>query len=624
MRVSRKTRPAPLLKPGVPPPPDYYRNNLLRVLEHVGEHCADLLAPTESAFIARVRAASPDAQRLYARLIGRTIPRIRVDKLAYREVRDLDAAIDELAAAGLIELGTDAPAEDLLKLFTRNELETLFEVRAPTRRAPTKKALLEVISGRHPYIAIRDRLCEHSGWLCLADRHCLDLVQLLFFGGPAMGGPRADLTTFVLEDLGAARFEDYVVGRSRRLFRDREELLRYLALRDLNELSHGVAEHFGLADAVLVALARIRHQPPAADADALALRGRAPSSRFDVLSSTPASSSGPRDQAGRRLDALTTKVGDGCGLASLPNAATRLEGRVRDRILNRLGHWFERTGCERDALGCYVRSSSHPARERRVRILSRIGETAAAHALQDEMARDPQTPEEQDFAARFGNGRTRTMPPVTVVEMGTMQGEVNDTVERLALRWFEEQGGEGWHLENRLPLGLAGLAFWDVVFAPVDGAFLNPYQAGPLDLFWEDFAVQRRAALAQAKAALRCPERFVRILTATLEAKAGIVNSLVSWRHLDAHRLSRVLEAVPHAVLFPLVCHVIDNLRMVRTGFPDLLVLYGAGGYEFVEVKGPHDRLQPAQRMWFEHFRESGCNARILKFKCSSTGPGNS
>ena len=62
-------------------------------------------------------------------------------------------------------------------------------------------------------------------------------------------------------------------------------------------------------------LARIRHQLPAADADALALRGRAPSSRFDVLSSTPASSSGPRDQAGRRLDALTTKVGDGCGLA---------------------------------------------------------------------------------------------------------------------------------------------------------------------------------------------------------------------------------------------------------------------------------------------------------------------
>ena len=61
-------------------------------------------------------------------------------------------------------------------------------------------------------------------------------------------------------------------------------------------------------------LARISHQPPAADADASALRGRAPSSRFDVPSSTPASTSGPRGHAGRRLDALATNVGEICGL----------------------------------------------------------------------------------------------------------------------------------------------------------------------------------------------------------------------------------------------------------------------------------------------------------------------
>ena len=75
-------------------------------------------------------------------------------------------------------------------------------------------------------------------------------------------------------------------------------------------------------------LARIRHQLPAADADALALPGRAPSSRFDVLSSTPASSSGPRDQAGRRLDALTTKVGDGCGLEEARRGQPALERDV--------------------------------------------------------------------------------------------------------------------------------------------------------------------------------------------------------------------------------------------------------------------------------------------------------
>ena len=50
---------------------------------------------------------------------------------------------------------------------------------------------------------------------------------------------------------------------------------------------------FGTIGVHVPALARIRHQLPAADADALAPRGRAPSGR---------------------LDALATKVGDGCGL----------------------------------------------------------------------------------------------------------------------------------------------------------------------------------------------------------------------------------------------------------------------------------------------------------------------
>ena len=302
-------------------------------------------------------------------------------------------------------------------------------------------------------------------------------------------------------------------------------------------------------------------------------------------------------------------------LAAGPNGMTRLEKRLRDRTLNRLGRWFERTGCDRDALDCYVRSASHPARERRVRILSRRGEKASAAVLLDEIARDPQSPEEQDFAARFGKRAPRGTLPVTAV---VLDDGIEGGVESRALEWFKTAGGEGWHLENHLPLGLAGLAFWEVIFAPVDGVFLNPYQAGPLDLFWDDFALQRRAELAEAKTALSDPRRFARILTANRAAKEGIVNRLVNWRLFDACRLSRILETVPHGVLFPLVCHVIDNLRLARTGFPDLLILYGAEDYEFVEVKGPTDQLQPAQRVWFKYFRENSCNARILKFKVSN------
>ena len=52
-----------------------------------------------------------------------------------------------------------------------------------------------------------------------------------------------------------------------------------------------------------------------ADADPLAVTGRTPSSRFNVVSTTPSASFGPFALSLRRLDALATKIGDGCGLA---------------------------------------------------------------------------------------------------------------------------------------------------------------------------------------------------------------------------------------------------------------------------------------------------------------------
>ena len=62
-------------------------------------------------------------------------------------------------------------------------------------------------------------------------------------------------------------------------------------------------------------LARISHQPSAADADPLALTGRTPARRFDVVSTTPAASFSPCAPSPRRLDALATNAGEKCGLA---------------------------------------------------------------------------------------------------------------------------------------------------------------------------------------------------------------------------------------------------------------------------------------------------------------------
>ncbi|WP_245795456.1 aminopeptidase N [Thioalkalivibrio denitrificans] len=63
-----------------------------------------------------------------------------------------------------------------------------------------------------------------------------------------------------------------------------------------------------------LSLARISHHPSTAAADLRAVTGRAPSSRLDVVSATPAPSSGPRAPSQRHLDALVTNGGEICGL----------------------------------------------------------------------------------------------------------------------------------------------------------------------------------------------------------------------------------------------------------------------------------------------------------------------
>ena len=549
----------PVLQPGAPAPPDYYRNNLLRVLRFVRTRHVDLLAPVDLGFMLAIDQLGTAAQRLFARLIGRKGPLLRLDRIQYAEVPDLAAAIEQLSAAGLLLVDADAPPEALLRLLTRAELQAQFKtVNGPAggasasagQASPTKPALIAAILNRWPAACIRAGVQEVSPWLAVAGRPSLQLAQLLFFGDS-----HRDFSVFVLEDLGWVRYEDYPLDRKGRLFAHRGELDAYLRARQLRELTHCLDELPGIARPLAKAL-RERPAPP-----------------------------------------------------------SRLERKTLNRALNHAGRWFERAGEFAEALACYAASTAHPARERLVRVLLRKGDADAVAALLEAMRKAPWSLEEADFAERFllrlRGHRERQGPPTTVVELAAPP---NGDIEPFAMRFLTKGGGDAWHLENHLPQGLAALAFWDVLFAPAPGAFLHPYQDGPLDVFWDDFANVRAGAIAAKKRRLADAEQFRRILRDTFAAKVGTANRLISWRHFDGDLLERLLAAVPHRQLLGLACRVIENPAAARTGFPDLLVVRG-DDYELVEVKGPTDALQPTQRVWFRFLVGNGFNARVLKFK---------
>lgn len=322
----------------------------------------------------------------------------------------------------------------------------------------------------------------------------------------------------------------------------------------------------------------------------------------------------------QRLRAWTRELDDAPCLAplitSLLGAAplSRIEQRARNRLLNRVGYWHERRGEVEQALGCYRSSDAHPARERQVRILHRQGHAVAARTLLEAMRREPWAAEEEEFAGRFPGRRA---PLTTRVSEWVLPAATPARIERYAAQQLTSNGGRAWHVENLLPLGLAGLCFWDEVFAPVEGAFSNPFQLAPHDLLWPDFSERRRHRLAARRAELLAPGATFEQLRATLAAKRGIANRLVHWGLWRTDLVETLARSVDERRLLDIALYTLHNLNRARTGFPDLLLVYGPGAYELVEVKGPNDQLQPAQRIWLEALRKLAMPVRVLRLRQS-------
>ena len=529
-----------MLTPLEAPPPHYYAGNLLKVVAHVQELYSDLLTEEERAWGERLAVASEAAQRLFARIVTRKGPLVRVDALDYPEVPRRDAALDELAEACLIERCPAAPAEDVVRLLRLSELGVAFADLPRGNKARQMESALD----RHAEEQVLERVARHAPWLGLATPEVLGLYQLLFFGNP-----HQDLTTFVLRDLGVHRYAEVSITRANRQFPDRKALQRTLALQELGALVHEL---------------------------------------------------GPRpdpELARPVLEALW-----------LPNDDRALERR-RSRILNHLGRGLERGGEFDLALACYTRSSLPPGRERRTRILQRLSDERAVAGMKRAILDAPRSALERDFAHRFGCFSPRPAPYFDL-ELPPDFAPASASVEQTALAMLTAAGGVGWHTENHLPMALFALAYWGWIFAPVPGAFTNPFQTGPRDLFWPDFFAARRESCEDPLASPLKP-RLVRV-----ERQArGIANRLFGWRRFPTEAAAAVFEAMPEDDIRALLRIVTGDLDQARSGFPDLTLIHADGSYEFVEVKGPGDRLQVNQHLWIAALEREGLPVRVLRLK---------
>jgi hypothetical protein len=393
------------------------------------------------------------------------------------------------------------------------------------------------------------------------------LYRLLFFGNL-----RQDWTELVLADLGVWRYESYPLRRDLRLFPTRAAIDDALAVRALADQARLRLAAGDAAGAWEVAARVARRDPPWA--------------------------SGARPLA--------------------------------DAILLEVARSLERAGACDQALELFAAAEAAPSRERRARLLERVGRERTAIALCREIAASPRDESERLFARRFEQRLRRRLGQVPPLQRRyrtarrlTLRPDPARAVEDLALEHFETDGRKGFHAENWLWLTLYGLAFWDVVFEPVAGAFQHAFQDGPLDLGEPAFRARREGAIAARLAEVEGGAWPAPRLLAIWEAKRGIRNRLVAWWPGVPAHLELALSRLRGPHLAAVSDRLSRDLGRFGRGLPDLFVVApGDPGFELYEVKSPGDRLRPEQIGWLDYLSERGLPSAVLAVEWASSWGG--
>lgn len=289
--------------------------------------------------------------------------------------------------------------------------------------------------------------------------------------------------------------------------------------------------------------------------------------------------------------------------------------RRHAKLLFHLGQAQERTGELAQAAALYAASSHAEARQRRVRVLEKLGDLQQAHDLATAALLAPRNDAEAQALARVLPRLQRQLglprqPRPAAAEAGLIELELHrpeaSSVEWAVQQHLHDEQAPVFYVENTLVCGLFGLLCWEAIFAPLPGAFFHPFHSGPVDLHDSDFR-SRRAALFERCLSMLDDGSHAETIRATYAAKHGIVSPFVHWAVLTPELLETALHCLPPAHLRAWFERLLGDIRANRAGMPDLIQFWPAERrYRMIEVKGPGDRLQDNQKRWLAFCAQHG------------------
>lgn len=537
--------------------PDYYLKNFRFLLDWVHERYADLLNNEEQHFIQQLYQLDHDAQCLLVRLSSRKGSLFRRDKLSYSEIASIDMAAQSLINAGLLQTETSIDVDLLCNSLTKPEMLLLFGNHLVGIKQARKEVLIQSIASLFTEPRRwQDWTNNQLGvaWY-LDNQRIIRTLLLLFFGNAYQ-----DLTEFVLQDLGVFRYESYTIDHQHRVFKNRAELEQYQHLVQLRE-------------------------------------------QLDLATQTEI------------LIQLAAQIPMQC-------SNERLERR-RAKLCNQLAYELERAKEYALALQLYEQSHLPPARERRIRLLEKQERYTEAWALLTLLLEQPMNEQELQVAQRMAPRLAKKrgivfekQPPATTcaqhIELVRHTDEQGSPmrVEEVVRLSLDTPEAPCVYAENALVGALFGLWLWPELFRGIEGAFANPFQAAPLDMYQEDF-VTNRPGIAALWESLDTDEYRDRIRQ-TWNEKHGIANHFVNWSFITSDLLDIALHCIPANHLSLIFKRLLFDIKNNRSGLPDLIQFYPTQNtYRMIEVKGPGDRIQDNQQRWLDYCASQGLPAEV-------------
>lgn len=288
-----------------------------------------------------------------------------------------------------------------------------------------------------------------------------------------------------------------------------------------------------------------------------------------------------------------------------------------DKLMLRLGEYFEKTGFLEEALNYFALASKHPSRERQIRIYQKLGRTQEAIELAEYVFENPYNASEKIFAKDFiAKSGTRNLRSTTTRIKNsneiTVSGGGFKRVEEKALEHFWALGYQGIHSENYLWRAIFGLIFWDELFDANLAAFHHPLQRAPSDLYSTGFYESRKEILIRRTKSFHSKKQLLTHLIQTYKSKENINNPLVSWHESLLPAIIACIPLLPLAGLKKVMLEIAKNVKDNSTGFPDLFI-WTEDTYHFYEIKSPNDHLSSQQLFWLDFFEEQKIKSDILR-----------